>query len=579
MATLAALRSIRRHPFSTASISALATTAAYATLVERETVYRDSQYNAGTENDQQFSSSFLFRKVAATEGTGNSIDRENKFNLETVDGVTHIERRPTADTAPSPPPALPRKYDANAIAEYWSARPVTVARRLADITTELSPLLWAYVRDFKLANLLQGDEPRSREEILALQHVHAANLRAALTRLGPAFVKMGQQLSIRPDLVPPAALAELQKLCDSVEPVPDETAMQVLRQELGCRSQSELEDKFTGLHRVAAASLGQVYQATIKDTGEVVAIKIQRPDMMEQLSLDLFLLQTYGRTVDAICEVLTEQIPYHENFLESFAMGSYMELDYENEAAHQLRFKEEFEKRRCKVKIPKVFEEYTTRRVICTEWIDGMKLVDAPREEIRRLIPVGVELFLTQLLDIGAFHADAHPANLYVTNEGQLCLLDFGLCAEIDERSRHAMTSAIVNLLSGNFNSLIASDAKELGFLPEDMDVTELKPILTKILTEGLLESGSNLHERKRKLMDISNELNEVFFRYPFSVPPFFALITRGLGLLEGIALSGDPDFDIFRASLPYAKKRAIAVFGLAPSRFMKLQRRPTIEG
>merc|ERR1712232_1117954 len=95
-----------------------------------------------------------------------------------------------------------------------------------------------------------------------------------------------------------------------------------------------------------------------------------------------------------------------------------------------------------------------------------------------------------------------------------------------------------------------------------DLDATELKPVLTKILAEGLLEAGSKLHNRKRKLMDISNELNEVFFRYPFTVPPFFALITRGLGLLEGIALSGDSDFDIFRAAGPYARKRAIQLFG-----------------
>lgn len=141
-------------------------------------------------------------------------------------------------------------------------------------------------------------------------------------------------------------------------------------------------------------------------------------------------------------------------------------------------------------------------------------------------------------------------------------MLDFGLCAEVDEKSRNSITKAIVHLLTGDFDTLVAVDAKELGFLPDDLDTESLKPILTKILTKGLLESGSNLHSRRRKLMDISNELNDVFFRYPFSVPPFFALVTRGLGLLEGIALSGDPDFDIFRASLPYARRRAAKIMG-----------------
>jgi len=119
-------------------------------------------------------------------------------------------------------------------------------------------------------------------------------------------------------------------------------------------------------------------------------------------------------------------------------------------------------------------------------------------------------------------------------DNGTLCLLDFGLIAEIDSHARRSMTSALYHLLTGDFDTLIARDAKDLGFLPNDLDISELKPILTKILTTGLVESGSNLVERKRKLMSISEELNEVFFRYPFSVPPFFALVTRGLGLLEG---------------------------------------------
>ena len=101
------------------------------------------------------------------------------------------------------------------------------------------------------------------------------------------------------------------------------------------------------------------------------------------------------------------------------------------------------------------------------------------------------------------------------------------------------MTQAIVNLLQGDYDTLISQDAKNLGFLPHDMDVTDLKPVLKTILKTGLVDSGSNLRDRKRNLMAISNELNEVFFQHPFSVPPFFALITRGLGLLEGIALSG----------------------------------------
>ena len=286
--------------------------------------------------------------------------------------------------------------------------------------------------------------------------------------------------------------------------------------------------------------------------------------MLQSFSLDLYLLQLWGVALDGLFTTVTKQAAYHEALFDTFSRGSYYELDYEHEAANQMEFKREFARRNCKVKIPSVYTKYTTRRVLVTEWIEGTKLADAPQERIRELIPIGVELFLIQLLDFGRFHADPHPGNIYVTDDdqGTLCLLDFGLCSDIDENARRAMTKAIVHLLTGDFDSLVAEDAKELGFLPEDMDTEELKPILKTILTKGLLESGSNLHARKRKLMDISNELNDIFFKYPFSVPPFFALVTRGLGLLEGIALSGDPDFDIFQASLPYARRRAVALLG-----------------
>jgi predicted unusual protein kinase regulating ubiquinone biosynthesis (AarF/ABC1/UbiB family) len=161
---------------------------------------------------------------------------------------------------------------------------------------------------------------------------------------------------------------------------------------------------------------------------------------------------------------------------------------------------------------------------------------------------------------------------MLVTQDGKLCLIDFGLCTDVDLQTRNALTKAIVHLLIKDFDSLVLEDAKELGFLPRDYDANEIKPIIAKILTVGIVEGGSNMHNRKRKLMEITSELNEVFFRYPFSVPPFFALVTKGLGLLEGIALTGDPDFDIFRASAPFARRRAISVLG---SRFSRRAPQP----
>ena len=454
--------------------------------------------------------------------------------------------------------------------------------RFGTICCELGPLVASYLYDKNstvLASSISSAEDHQNGDIQTKQ---AIQFREALTNLGPAFVKVGQQVAIRPDLFPPAVLKELQKLCDSVKPISDEVAMQALREELFGPGEEEsssssventhkssnslkprrLDDLFEDLHLVASASLGQVYKARLKSSGELVAIKVQRPDMEKAFGLDLFLLQMWGDFVDALTNVFTKQVPFHSAFFDSFSKGSYSELDYENEARNQIHFQKELAYRNCKVKVPNVYQDYSTRRVLTTEWIEGEKLADSSKETIRELIPIGVELFLTQLLDMGAFHSDPHPGNLLVTEEGTLCLIDFGLCAEVEVSEREAMTNAIVHLLYRDFDSLIHTDTKELGFLPHDFDTEELAPILTKVLTGGLLQSGSDLKKRKGKLIEISNELNEIFFRYPFRVPGFFALITRGLGLLEGIALVGDPDFDIFMASAPYATKRAVSILG-----------------
>ena len=163
-----------------------------------------------------------------------------------------VEVKTTLLTQESEPDAvqLPRRYDRESIGDYWSGRPVTVALRVGTIVGEISPLIWAYFRDFKFAAVdadVEGQRVTQRE--------HAKNLRSALTRLGPAFIKAGQQLSIRPDLLPAAVLFELQKLCDDVEPVPDDVAMGVLMEDLGLDSMEQVHDLFHGIEIAASASL------------------------------------------------------------------------------------------------------------------------------------------------------------------------------------------------------------------------------------------------------------------------------------------------------------------------------------
>ena len=222
----------------------------------------------------------------------------------------------------------------------------------------------------------------------------------------------GQQLAIRPDIAHPLLLKELQTLHDSVRlTISHDEAVEILQKELGAKKVQDLKE----LELVASASLGQVYKAKLQQQDEqnkhqTVAIKIQRPGMLESFSLDLFLLQLYGDFVDTFTSTFTKQPPYHRALFDSFSHGSYSELDYENEAKNQLLFQREFAERglKHKVKIPSVFVNYSTQRVLTTEWIGGVPLAHSPAPIIQKLIPVGIELFLMQLLDIGTFHSDPH---------------------------------------------------------------------------------------------------------------------------------------------------------------------------
>ena len=274
------------------------------------------------------------------------------------------------------------------------------------------------------------------------------------------------------------------------------------------------------------------------------------------------------------------------SMLDDFARASYFELDYEHEARNQELFSEKLKQHGVKnVRVPKVYRQGTSRRVLTTEWINGIQLAKSSPAVIKELVPVGVECFLVQLLDMGFFHGDPHPGNLLVDEQGKLTIIDFGLCAEVSAPSSAGMTKALVHLMRGNAPELL-NDAIELGFLPEDVDRAALLPPLERVFSQGKAarveamaapaatsgttirsRSSSNISKsnhlyqasvRRKQFRAISGELNSVFYEFPFVVPEYFALITRALIVLEGIAVTGDPEFDIFAASYPFARKKAL---------------------
>jgi len=213
-------------------------------------------------------------------------------------------------------------------------------------------------------------------------------------------------LQVRPDVLPPSTLLELEKLQDSVEPFDTETAVQQIERELG----GPLGQFFTSISEepVAAASLAQVYKATLNDGKDTpVAVKVQRPDVLATVSKDLYVLRRAAEVVNGLVQRFApQQRTDYVALLNEWAIGFYTELDFKNEASNQQRLRDMLlEKNITSVAVPMVYDELCTRRILVSQWIDGKKLSDCPPEKIAEVTPAAQEAFLTQLFEVGFFHA------------------------------------------------------------------------------------------------------------------------------------------------------------------------------
>jgi len=511
-----------------------------------------------------------------------------------------------------PESALPHTYEPDQIAAVWREHPRCALARLTTIGRRAVPFCARLLADLAV--------PPPDEALQAHHAARAVELRSLLVELGPTFIKFGQLLSIRPDVVPPAAVYELQKLCDSVPSYPTPDALRLIEAELGAPVASTFVGLDATTEPIAAASLGQVYRCRLREGGAEVALKVQRPDMIRAVSLDLYLLRRLMQASEWFKETVligvlgaAERTNFDVALLDSFARASYLELDYRQEARNLQRFADELVPLcRGQVHVPACHWAATSRKVIATEWIDGVQLAKSPPDVIQRLTAVGVDCFLQQLLVVGFFHSDPHPGNLLVDEQGRLVLIDFGLCAEIAAFDSRQLTSAIVHLMRADVEALI-EDGVTLRFLPPDVDRAALVPPLRAIFEAGKVAAAAEVARRRdgstnsaaaaaatttaaaaatdavdggaaggggdgaggdrlgsfgamakkrAQFSAISRDLNQIFFDFPFRVPEYFALITRALIVLEGIALTGDKDFDLFDAAYPLAAKHAAHLFG-----------------
>jgi ubiquinone biosynthesis protein len=388
-------------------------------------------------------------------------------------------------------------------------------------------------------------ERRGFEELLAPNF--GVRLRQALDDLGPTFVKFGQLLSTRSDIIPEGVLFELQKLQDTVASIPLEVAQAVIERELG----TPVEKLFAGLDPVplGSASIGQVYEARLHG-GEQVAVKVQRPEAPERVAADLALMRDLAALLDArfgdrIFIDVKELVAEFEGVIRR-------ELDYEAEARNARRFAANFAG--TPVKIPAIYTELSTARVLTMEFIEGTRFYDirplllTPAER-RRVATMGAEAIFKMAFEDGFFHGDPHPGNLILTPQGELALLDFGMVG--------FMSRGDIEALSRLFIAVIQRDAAAALRGLEGLGVRyapEVREPLEQELSEFLYKY-SGLSVGEVTLGQALSELISLVRRYRLSMPPVFPLLTKALVTAEALARSIDPTINVYEIAQPYARR------------------------
>jgi predicted unusual protein kinase regulating ubiquinone biosynthesis (AarF/ABC1/UbiB family) len=389
------------------------------------------------------------------------------------------------------------------------------------------------------------DESASKEKQFERQAVW---LKESLLSLGPTFIKIGQSLGTRADLLPLAYIKELSTLQDQVPPFPTAEAYARIETELGHSVQEAYAE--IDAEPIAAASLGQVYRARLH-TGEEVAIKVQRPNLAETISFDIAILRRITDLLNRIPQV-SDNADW-SGMLREFDETIHEEMDYVKEGHNADRFRENFKSWRV-VHVPKIHWSHSTRRVLTMEFIRGTKVVDIEALRVRRISAVKVNrllirTYLKQLLEDGFFHADPHPGNLLVMDNGRLAFFDFGMTGRITPQLQSQMIDAFFHVVARDVPGL-AQDLISLNFLKPSVDPETVRPVI-----EGLFEHYINLKLGEVNFKELTYDLAEVMYEYPFRLPANFTYIMRALMTLEGIGIVTDPEFSFFDTAKPYAKE------------------------
>jgi len=388
----------------------------------------------------------------------------------------------------------------------------------------------------------------------------AARVAHVLEELGPTYVKLGQVLGSRTDLMPPVFIEEFRKLHDRVKPFPTVEARAAIEQELGGPVETFFDD--FEAEPFAAGSIAQAYHARTKD-GQRVVVKVRRPGIRDMLEADIDIL---GR----LAQLADRYVPEYRLFrpillVEEFAQTVRRECDFIAEASNTQRFAEAYADTPF-VRVPRVFWNLTTAGVLTLEQIEGLKVYDTAALEAagvdRKVLARNLaDCFMRQYFDMGLFHADPHPGNLVVMPPDGIGILDFGQIGRMSDTMRAELGTALVAALGRDFD-IVLDVLDDLGGLPEELDAERLKSDLS-----ALVDKYAGVPLRRVNLKSLFEEITAVARRHRIILPRDFILLGKSLVTMGGVALDLDPDMSMVEVVKP--KVRKILLEKASPKRLL----------
>ncbi|MFN4365225.1 ABC1 kinase family protein [Chryseobacterium hispalense] len=401
-----------------------------------------------------------------------------------------------------------------------------------------------------LARMNVGNKPAEisadSEEIISKGTVYE-RIRLALEELGPTFVKLGQTFSNREDLIPPELIQELQKLQDKVDQIQMNVA-EILENEFDI----SVSEHFSEIQEqpLATASIAQVYKAILTD-GTPVILKIKKPDVQKIIEDDLLLIKDLEKLISSYSEI-GEKLNLKQA-ISTFEKSLLEEVSLINEKENILQFRRNFKNSK-ETYVPQVFEEFSNNNILCMEFIDGIKVTDKATLLDNSISPVnvseaGLRLFVSQILDYGFFHADPHAGNILVKKDGKVVFIDFGAVGKIPPNDKEILENLIVSFVAKNPNKIV----RYLKKMAVSYQIPDERRFEGDV--EDILEF---VHSTSLKEIDphaVMNKMKDVLKDNRLYMPDYFYLLFKGIGLIEGVGRTINPDLDVVKSLHPYTQK------------------------